>query len=65
MPQSVVPANTVVTTSSALPPQIIESRVVYVPTPVYRNYPPVYTNIHLGWGWSNGNVHSRRNGHWR
>jgi uncharacterized protein YcfJ len=67
MPQSVVPANTVVTTSSALPPQIIESRVVYVPTPVYRNYPPIHTNIYWGGGWSNGHVHNRRHGHghWR
>ncbi|WP_416545653.1 glycine zipper 2TM domain-containing protein [Limnohabitans sp. DCL3] len=28
---------------------ITESRVVYVPTPVYRSYPPSYTHISLGW----------------
>ncbi len=65
MPQSAVPADTVVIASTTMPPIITESRVVYVPTPVYRNYPPVYSNIH--WGWSNGHVHSRRHGHgqWR
>jgi uncharacterized protein YcfJ len=37
-------------TSVAAPVQVItESRVVYVPTPVYRNYPPSYTSINLGW----------------
>ena len=67
MPQSAVPADTVVNTSTPMPPIITESRVVYVPTPVYRNYPPVYSNIQLGWGWSNGYVHNRRHGHgqWR
>jgi uncharacterized protein YcfJ len=68
MPQSTAPADTVVTTTTAMAPVITESRVVYVPTPVYRNYPPVYTNLNLGWGWSNGHyVHSRRHGQgqWR
>ena len=68
MPLSAAPADTLVTTTTALAPVITESRVVYVPTPVYRNYPPVYTNLNLGWGWSNGHyVHSRRHGQgqWR
>jgi uncharacterized protein YcfJ len=66
-PQSAAPADMVVTTSTAMAPLITESRVVYVPTPVYRNYPPVYSTIHLGWGWSNGHVHNRRHGQgqWR
>ena len=42
-----------------------ESRVVYVPTPVYRPYPPIHTHVNLGWGWSHGYGHSRRYGHWR
>jgi len=29
---------------------ITESRVVYVPAPVYRYYPPISTSINLGWG---------------
>jgi len=67
MPQSAAPADTVVTTSTAMAPLITESRVVYVPTPVYRNYPPIHTNIYWGGGWSNGHVHNRRHGHghWR
>jgi uncharacterized protein YcfJ len=28
---------------------ITEPRVVYVPAPVYRYYPPSYTSINLGW----------------
>jgi uncharacterized protein YcfJ len=28
---------------------ITEPRVVYVPSPVYRYYPPSYTSINLGW----------------
>jgi uncharacterized protein YcfJ len=66
-PLSAAPTDTVVTTTTAQAPVITESRVLYVPTPVYRSYPPVYTNINLGWGWSNGHVHSRRHGHgqWR
>ncbi len=59
-PRSEAPASTIV---NPLPPATVvsESRVVYVPTPVYRSYPPVYTNIHLGWGWGGGHRH----GHWR
>jgi uncharacterized protein YcfJ len=54
-------------TISAAPVTLVtESRVVYVPSPVYRNYPPVYTNVNLGWGWG-AYGHSSRNGHghWR
>lgn len=65
MPQSAAPADTVVTTSTTMTPVVAESHVVYVPAPIYRYYPPVYSNIQMGWGWSNGYVHSRRNGHWR
>lgn len=67
IPQSAAPADAVVIATTELAPIVNESRVVYVPTPVYRNYPPIHTNIHLGWGWSNGYVHSRRHGHgqWR
>ncbi len=59
-PRSEAPASTIV---NPLPPATVvsESRVVYVPAPVYRSYPPVYTNIHLGWGWGGGHRH----GHWR
>ena len=40
---------------------ITESRVVYVPTPVYRSPPPVFSHVNIGWGWAP--VH--RHGHWR
>jgi hypothetical protein len=52
---------------SAVPPVTVvnESHVVYVPTPVYRSYPPVYTNLNLGWGWSSGYGHRYGHGHWR
>ena len=61
--RSEAPTNTVVTT--AVPPTTVinESRVVYVPTPVYRTYPPMSTNINLGWGWGGGHRHGH--GHWR
>ena len=65
-PYSEAPTGTMV---SAVPPATVinESRVVYVPTPVYRNYPPVYTNINLGWGWgwSSGYGYRSGHGHWR
>lgn len=66
-PRSEAPADTVLTTAAVPATVINESRVVYVPTPVYRTYPPVYTNINLGWGWTNGYGYSRRHGHghWR
>ena len=66
LPRSEVPVNNVASTVTAAPvPTTIvhESRVVYVPTPVYRSYPPVFTHINLGWGWSGGYGH--RHGHWR
>lgn len=40
---------------------INESRVVYVPAPVYRYYWPIQTHVNLGWGWHGGHRH----GHWR
>ncbi|PUE44788.1 hypothetical protein B9Z47_17365 [Limnohabitans sp. 2KL-1] len=64
-PRSEAPADTVVT-AAAIPATVInESRVVYVPTPVYRTYPPVYTNINLGWGWGGGYGYRGGHGHWR
>jgi uncharacterized protein YcfJ len=52
---------------STTPTVIHESRVVYVPTPVYRSYAPVYTHVDLAWGWRHGHGHgySRRDGRWR
>lgn len=45
---------------------IQEPRVVYVPAPVYRNYPPIYTHINLGWGYSSGfGDYGGRHRHWR
>jgi uncharacterized protein YcfJ len=63
-PRSEAPTGTIV---SAVPPVTVvnESHVVYVPTPVYRSYPPVYTNLNLGWGWSSGYGHRYSHGHWR
>ncbi|PUE11193.1 hypothetical protein B9Z51_02450 [Limnohabitans sp. T6-5] len=40
---------------------VTQPSVVYVPAPVYRTYPPIYTNLNLGWGWGGG----YRHGHWR
>lgn len=47
----------------AMPPApvLAEPRVIYVPTPVYHSYPPVYTSVNLGWGWGGGHRHR----HWR
>ena len=42
---------------------VTQPSVVYVPSPVYRPWPPVYTHINLGWGWGYGGGH--RHGHWR
>lgn len=42
---------------------ITQPSVVYVPTPVYRPWPPVHTSVNLGWGWGYGGGHRR--GHWR
>jgi len=40
---------------------ITQPSVVYVPTPVYRPWPPVHTSVNLGWGYGGGH----RRGHWR
>jgi uncharacterized protein YcfJ len=53
-PRSEVPAN---------PTVITESRVVYMPAPVYRSPPPYFSHMNIGWGWSSG--HRHRHGHWR
>lgn len=42
---------------------ITQPAVVYMPSPVYRPWPPVYTSVNLGWGWNYGGGHHR--GHWR
>ena len=60
-PRSEAPANTVMTTTVQPVTVVTEPSVVYVPAPVYRSYPPVYTHINLGWGWNNGYGHR----HWR
>lgn len=48
---------------------ITEPRVVYVPAPVYRNYPPSYANISLGWSaghrYAPDYHHGFRHGGWR
>lgn len=68
-PRSEAPAFPSVTIATAPVTMVTESRVVYVPSPVYRNHPPVYTNVNLGWGWGGayGYGYSARNGHghWR
>jgi uncharacterized protein YcfJ len=62
-PRSEAPANTVM--ASNVPPVtvITEPRVVYVPAPVYRSYPPIYSHINLDWGWNGGYGH--HHGRWR
>lgn len=69
MPRSEAPTNTVVTGVVAPTTVINESRVVYVPTPVYRTYPPISTSINLGWGsgygYGYGYRHGHGHGHWR
>jgi uncharacterized protein YcfJ len=71
-PRSEAPVQTYYSTASAVvePATVItESRVVYVPAPVYRYYPPSYTSINLGW--SGGHRHATahnpgfRQGGWR
>jgi uncharacterized protein YcfJ len=57
---TVLPAVTIATAPMTM---VTESRVVYMPSPVYRSYPPVYTNVNLGWG--SGYGYSPRHGHWR
>lgn len=62
--QPLPPAPVVVT---AAPTVVSQPSVVYVPTPVYRSYPPVFTHINLGWGWSGGHrgMHYGGHRHWR
>lgn len=62
-PRSEIPADNAEPTASAPTIFVNESRVVYVPAPVYRSYAPVYAPVHLGWGWSNTHGHIRRHGH--
>jgi uncharacterized protein YcfJ len=54
-------AATVVTTTPQ--PVVTQAPVVYVPAPVYRGYPPIYTNLNFGWGWGGGHYGGHR--HWR
>lgn len=58
---------TVPMVTNTTPTVIQESRVVYVPTPVYRSYTPIYTHVDLGWGWRHGYGHGYgiRDGRWR
>nr|WP_315170258.1 glycine zipper 2TM domain-containing protein [uncultured Limnohabitans sp.] len=61
--QAVSPAPVVIS-----PPQTVVTQpsVVYVPAPVYRSYPPIYTNLNFGWGWRSGfHGGGHRHGHWR
>ena len=61
--QAVAPAPVVIS-----PPQTVVTQpsVVYVPAPVYRSYPPIYTNLNFGWGWRSGfHGGGHRHGHWR
>ena len=64
-PRSEATAFPSVTLAAAPVTMVTESRVVYVPSPVYRSYPPVYTNVNLGWGWGGGYGYGygARNGH--
>ncbi|PUE62939.1 hypothetical protein B9Z45_02455 [Limnohabitans sp. 2KL-17] len=64
-PRSEATAISSVTMSAAPVTLVTESRVVYVPSPAYRNHPPVYTNVNLGWGWGSAYGYSPRYGHWR
>jgi uncharacterized protein YcfJ len=53
--------------ATAAPTVVTQPSVVYVPTPVYRSYPPVFTHINLGWGWGGGHrgMHYGGHRHWR
>ena len=63
-PRSEAPATAPVL--AAAPTTVIsQPSVVYVPAPIYRAYPPVFTNIHLGWGWGGGYHGGHRHRHWR
>lgn len=72
LPRSEAPVQTYYSTAPIVvePATVItESRVVYVPTPVYRHYPPSYTSINLGWSAGHRHVqpyhHGFRHGGWR
>jgi uncharacterized protein YcfJ len=61
--QAVAPAPVVISPHQTV---VTQPSVVYVPAPVYRSYPPIYTNLNFGWGWRSGYYGgSHRHGHWR
>ena len=60
--QVTVPASTVVMPAQTV---VTQPSVVYMPAPVYRSYPPIYTNLNFGWGWGRGSYGGPRHGHWR
>ena len=64
-PRSQAASDVFLTNTTAPSTVIHESRVVYVPAPVYRSYPPIYTNVNLGWAWNSGNLGRHGHGHWR
>ena len=59
--QAAAPAPVLVTQPQTV---ITQPSVVYVPTPVYRTYPPIYTNLNFGWGWGGG-YYGGGHRHWR
>jgi uncharacterized protein YcfJ len=61
--QAVAPAPVVISQPQTV---VTQPSVVYVPAPVYRSYPPIYTNLNFGWGWRSGfHGGGHRHGHWR
>ncbi|MGV1046174.1 glycine zipper 2TM domain-containing protein [Limnohabitans sp.] len=61
--QAVAPASVVISQPQTV---VTQPSVVYVPAPVYRSYPPIYTNLNFGWGWRSGfHGGGHRHGHWR
>jgi uncharacterized protein YcfJ len=58
--QAAAPAPMIMTQPQTV---VTQPQVVYVPAPVYRSYPPIYTNLHFGWGWGGGHYGGHR--HWR
>jgi len=62
--QAAAPAPVMVTAPQTV---VTQPSVVYVPAPVYRSYPPVFTHINLGWGWGGGHrgMYSGGHRHWR
>ena len=67
MPRSEAPANGLVMVTTQDTVVVSQPAVVYMPSPVYRSYPPVYTGVSLGWGWGGGYGYGARHGHghWR